>query len=200
MKSIKNVDDFFKKSSKWQSALLQLRQIIKALPLEETLKWGGPVYTFNSKNIVGLAGFKNHIGIWFFQGVFLKDKTKKLTNAQKGTTKALRQWRFESETDLLIEKDLIKAYILEAIENEKKGKRIKPIRNLTFEIPELFQEVLNKNAALKQAYETLTPGRQKEYAVYIGEAKKEVTSLARIEKSSPLILAGKGLYDKYKNC
>jgi uncharacterized protein YdeI (YjbR/CyaY-like superfamily) len=200
MKSFKNADEFFKKKGKWQSALAELRSILADFPLEETVKWGAPIYTVNGKNVVGLAGFKNHFALWFFQGVFLKDKSQKLVNAQEGTTKALRQWRFETEEEMLSEKAIIKAYILEAIDNEKKGKRIKPTKNLSFEIPKIFQEALDKNTDLKKAYESLTPGRQKEYALHIGEAKREATALSRIEKSMPLILSGKGLYDKYKNC
>jgi len=200
MKSYKNADVFFKKEGKWQSALAELRSILADLPLEETVKWGAPIYTVNGKNVVGLAGFKNHFALWFFQGVFLKDKDKKLVNAQEGTTKALRQWRFETEEEMLSEKAIIKVYVLEAIENEKQGKRIKPTKNLSFEMPRIFQEALDKNTDLKKAYEALTPGRKKEYALHIGEAKREMTALSRIEKSMPLILSGKGLYDKYKNC
>jgi len=200
MKSFKSADAFFEKERKWQSALAQLRSILKDLPLEETVKWGAPIYTSQGKNVVGLAGFKNHFAIWFFQGVFLKDKDKKLVNAQEGTTKALRQWRFEDEEDLSSEKAIIKAYVLEAIENEKQGKRIKPTKNINFEIPKIFQKALDKSTELKKAYESLTPGRQKDYALYIGDAKREATALSRIEKSIPLILSGKGMYDKYKNC
>jgi len=200
MKKGLNIDTFFEKESPWQSALLQLREILKSLPLEETLKWGAPVYTVKGKNIVGLGRFKNHFGLWFFQGVFLKDSSKKLLNAQEGTTKALRQWRFKSEADMTTEKDLIKAYIREAIDNANQGKFIKPVKSLSFEIPPLFKKVLDENPELKKAYNLLTRGRQKEYAVYIGEAKREATVLSRIEKSTQLILSGKGLYDKYKNC
>jgi len=200
MKKGLNIDTFFEKESPWQSALLQLREILKSLPLEETLKWGAPVYTVKGKNIVGLGRFKNHFGLWFFQGVFLKDVAKKLVNAQEGTTKALRQWRFESEAEIMTEKDLIKAYVQEAIDNAKQGKFIKPTKNLSFKIPPLFKKVLEENTALKKAYESLTPGRQKEYVLHIAEAKREATVLSRIEKSIPLILSGKELFDKYKKC
>jgi uncharacterized protein YdeI (YjbR/CyaY-like superfamily) len=46
----------------------------------------------------------------------------------------------------------------------------------------------------------LTPGKQREYAEYITEAKKDETKLKRIEKIIPMIKAGIGLNDKYKNC
>ncbi len=52
--------------------------------------------------------------------------------------------------------------------------------------------------SLKSAFEKLTPGKQKEYNLYIDEAKQEKTKISRIEKIKPLILEGKGLHDKYK--
>jgi len=185
VKSLKTVDTFFKKEGKWQSALVQLRTILTDLPLEETLKWGTPTYTVNDKNIVGFASFKNHFGLWFFQGVFLKDTAKKLINAQEGTTKALRQWHFETEDEMLSDKEIIKTYVLEAIENEKQGKRIKPTKNLNFEILPLFNKVLVENIDLKKAFKSLSLGRRKEYVLYIGEAKREATALSRIEKKYP---------------
>ena len=65
------------------------------------------------KNVIGIGACKSYSGIWFLNGVFLKDKQKKLINAQDGVTKALRQWRFSSVDE--IEPELIKAYIDEAI-------------------------------------------------------------------------------------
>ena len=56
--------------------------------------------------MIGIGACKSYSGIWFFNGVFLKDKQKKLINAQEGVTKALRQWRFSSVDE--IEPELIK--------------------------------------------------------------------------------------------
>ena len=61
------------------------------------------------KNVAGLAGFKSYFGIWFFNGVFLKDEQGILISAQDGKTKSLRQWRFYSIDD--IEEKLISSLI-----------------------------------------------------------------------------------------
>ena len=66
--------------------------------------------------MIGIGACNSYSGIWFLNGVFLKDKQKKLINAQEGVTKALRQWRFSSVDE--IEPELIKAYIHEAINNQ----------------------------------------------------------------------------------
>lgn len=82
------VDEYIAHKSDWSEELKQLRSIMLSTGMEETVKWGGPVYTVNEKNVCGLAGFKNHCGIWFFNGVFLKDTQSLLVNAQE-STKAL---------------------------------------------------------------------------------------------------------------
>ena len=84
---------WLEKHQQWQAHLTKLRDILLSTELTETVKWGSPTYTLEGKNVISLAAFKNHCGLWFHQGVFLKDAGKKLVNAQDGKTKALRQWR-----------------------------------------------------------------------------------------------------------
>ena len=65
-------------------------------------------------------------------------------------------------------------------------------------MPALLTEALNKNKKLKAAFEHLTPGRKKEYILYLEEAKQEATKIKRLEKITPMILDGHGLNDRYK--
>lgn len=193
------VTEYIEKKSNWKESLEVLRETMLALPVVETIKWGAPTYTFEGKNIVGMAAFKNYCGLWFFQGALLKDTQKVLMNAQEGKTKAMLQWRFSSIEE--INSELIKEYVLEAIENQKQGKEIKPQRNKKpLIIPELLQKELDSNSALKDNFESFTLSKKREYADYISEAKREATKQSRLEKIIPIILEGKGLYDKYKNC
>ena len=64
-----------------------LESILSKMPLQKTIKWGTPVYTFNNQNVIGVSGFKSYVGLWFYKGVFLTDKKKLLINAQEGITK-----------------------------------------------------------------------------------------------------------------
>ena len=108
MQSEKTVDDFLAKQTRWKEALIKLREILLSTELNENIKWGTPVYDLNGKNVVGLGAFKSYVGLWFFQGAFLKDAKKMLVNAQDGKTKAQRQLRFASEEE--IDYALVKAY------------------------------------------------------------------------------------------
>ncbi|WP_074405963.1 MULTISPECIES: YdeI/OmpD-associated family protein [Aquimarina] len=196
MQKNKSVEEFISKNQEWKEALEILRSILLTTEMKETIKWGVPVYTVNDKNVIGIGAFKSYVGIWFYQGVFLEDKAKKLLNAQEGKTKGLRQWRFNAVED--IDKDLALHYIKEAIQNQKEGKEIKPERSKTIKIPSELLMALDANNNLKKSFEQLTPFKQREYSEYIAAAKREATRITRLEKISPMILDGIGLNDKYR--
>ena len=200
MKKATSVEDYIETNERWSEALSLLRSVVLKTELEETLKWSIPTYTFQGKNVCGIGAFKEHFGIWFFNGVFLKDEHQLLRNAQEGKTKAMRQLNFKAIEE--VDAAIVLSYVKEAIENQKAGKEIKPERKKKddVELPVELQEVLDSNSDLKSAFERLTPYKQREYAEHIGSAKREATRLSRLEKSIPMILQGKGLHDKYRNC
>ncbi len=188
--------DIIAEMKPWVEEVMLLREIILSTGLKEEIKWGGPIYTLNGKNVLAIGGFKNYATIWFHQGVFLSDPGKVLVNAGEGRTRGLRQWRFSSMKE--IKPALVKKYVLEAIKNAKAGKEIKPEKKAPLALPAEFVTAFKKNKVLKSAFETLTPGKQREYIEYILETKTEETRLRRVQKSIPIILSGHGLNDKYK--
>ena len=201
MEAKSKVDAYLIKHEKFNKGLTLIRKILINAGQEETVKWGMPTYTIKGKNVTGIGAFKNHFGIWFFQGGLLKDAHKKLINAQEGKTAAMRQWQFETNEDAVENDKLIVAYVNEAIQNEKAGKRIKskkPIKKAPSKMPNLMEELFSKNHELESAFRELTPGKQKEYIEYIVEAKREATKVSRLEKIKTMIEKGLGLNDRYK--
>ena len=191
------IDTYFSRESPFSKGLLRLRKILNNSVLEEDYKWNFPTYTLDGKNIVALGHFKNHFGIWFFQGVFLKDTRGLLRNAQEGKTKAMRAMNYTAIDQ--IDEDIFLEYVDEAIANAVAGKEVKPDRSpKTVTIPDEMLHAFAKAGSLKAAFEALTPGRQREYCEHVGGAKQEATRLRRLEKCTPMILEGVGLNDKYK--
>ena len=190
-----NVIDIIAEMEPWVEELMLLREIILSTGLKEEIKWGGPIYTLDGKNVLAIGGFKNFATIWFHQGVFLSDPANVLINANEGNTRGLRQWRFTSMKE--IKPALVKKYVQEAIKNAKEGKESKPEKKAPLAFPDVFAKAMKKDKALKTAFEKLTPGKQREYIEYITEAKQEETRMRRIEKSVPIILSGRGLNEKY---
>lgn len=194
----RTADEFFKKAPQWRSELNTVREVLKATGLTEEVKWGAPCYTLDGVNVVGLGAFKSYFGLWFFQGALLKDERKVLVNAQEERTKAQRQWRMTSAAD--IDEKLIGRYVKEAASIAKSGRSIAKSPPKRLVMPAELQKTLAENKKAAAAFKMLTPGRQREFADYISSAKQPETKSKRISKILPMILAGAGLNDKYRNC
>ncbi len=196
MKSASSVDDYIADAGAWQGELERLREILLSTELEEEVKWGGPCYTYDGKNVVGMAGFKSYFGLWFHQGALLKDEKKVLINAQEGKTKALRQWRMQTGKD--IKPAIIRSYVREAIKLAREGKQIAPARNKPSVVPVELKKAFRAHRSASEKFKKLHSGLQREYTEYIADAKREDTKLRRIGKILPMIRKGIGLHDKYR--
>ena len=88
----------------------------------------------------------------------------------------------------------------EAIENQKKGLKLIPVKKVKVEtnIPDSLNEVFNKHPKTKEAFIALSPYKQRDYIEYIATAKQEKTKLIRLKKIIPMINSGIGLNDKYR--
>jgi uncharacterized protein YdeI (YjbR/CyaY-like superfamily) len=188
------VDWFFSKTQKWQEEYDRLRMIVLACGLTEELKWGCPCYTFQKKNIVLIHGFKEYCALLVFKGVLLKDPRNILIQQTKNVQVA-RQIRFTNVREIVKLEPTLKAYIKEAIELEKIGVKVKLKKTAEYAIPEEFQQKLDEMPALKTAFETLTPGRQRAYIFHFSQPKQSKTRESRVEKYMLQILDGKGLDD-----
>lgn len=183
------------KTNQWEEEIEFLKTILLKTELVETNKWGGIVYTWNNRNIIGIGGFKNYFTIWFYNGVFLPDEKNVLINANEGVTKGLRQWRFTSKKE--VEEKLVLHYVKLAIENEKKGLSIKSGKK-EVKPSDFFLSKLEENKELKAKFDAFSPYKQKEFIEYVDTAKQEKTKLDRFEKIKPMLLENIGLNDKYR--
>jgi uncharacterized protein YdeI (YjbR/CyaY-like superfamily) len=189
------VDFYFSKAKKWQEEFEKLRTIILDCGVTEQLKWGCPCYTFEKTNIVLIHGFKEYCALLFFKGALLND-AKGILVQQTKNVQAARQIRFTNVREIVKLKPILKAYIYEAIEVEKAGLKVNLKKTKEFDIPEEFQNKLNKTPALKKAFNALTPGRQRAYLLYFSQPRQSKTREARVAKCVQQILNGKGLNDK----
>ncbi|MBD8348530.1 YdeI/OmpD-associated family protein [Dysgonomonas sp. HGC4] len=188
------VDIFLSEATKWQAEFEKLRTIILDCHLTEELKWGKPCYLFENRNIVLIHGFKEYCAILFFKGSLLKDPNNILVQ-QTENVQAARQVRFTNIQEIVNIEPILKAYIYEAIDIEKSGLEVNFKKNTEFKIPEEFQKKLDEIPALKTAFESLSPGRQRAYILYFSAPKQIKTRELRVEKYTQQILYGKGLND-----
>lgn len=129
----------------------------------------------------------------FFKGALLKDAAGILSKPGENT-QAGRVIRFTNGREIVELENILKTYIYEAVEVEKAGLKVEFKKNPE-PIPEEFQNKLNEISALKTAFSTLTPGRQRGYILYFSQPKQSKTRESRVEKYMEKIISGKGLND-----
>lgn len=188
------VDAYISKAGKWSKAVEKLRAIVLDCRLTEVLKWGVPCYTYQNSNIVLIHVFKEYCALLFFKGALLNDNAGILIR-QTENVQAGRQIRFTNVKEIIELEPVIKTYIYEAVEIEKAGLKVNFKKTAEYSVPDEFQIVIDKSSALKTAFYSLTPGRQRAYLLYFSAPKQSKTRSARIEKCTQQILNGKGLND-----
>ncbi|WP_214073145.1 DUF1801 domain-containing protein [Mucilaginibacter sp. dw_454] len=185
------VDFYFNKAKQWQDEIEKLRIMVLDCGLNEELKWGCPCYTSEGRNIVLIHTFKEYCALLFFKGALLNNEAGLLIQ-QTENVQVGRQIRFTDLRQIIDHEQLIKAYIAEAIQVEKLGLKVELKKTDEFEMVGEFKYKLDHIPALKEAFEALTPGRQRGYLLHFAQAKQAKTREARIEKYMPQIMAGKG--------
>ena len=188
------LDGFFLDAKQWSEEFTALRKIVLDCGLEETRKWGQACYTYNERNIVLIHGFKEYCALLFFKGAIMADPEGILIQ-QTENVQSARQLRFTSAKEITKMRAIVKAYVHQAIEVERSGMKVKLKPTTQFSMPEEFEIILKKKPKLKEAFQELTPGRQRGYLLHFSSAKQAATREARIEKCIPMIMEGKGLND-----
>ena len=196
MKRAKSVEQYIADADNWQNELGKLRDILCSTKLEEGVKWGAPCYMHDGKNVVGIGAFKSYFGLWFYQGALLSDKKGVLINAQEGKTKALRQWRMIKTS--YIKPSVIRIYVKEAVGLAAEGRAIGVDRAKPVVVPTELKKGLRTNKKAAANFKGMRLGLRREYADYISDAKRDETKQRRIVKILPMIGAGVGLNDKYR--
>jgi uncharacterized protein YdeI (YjbR/CyaY-like superfamily) len=187
-----NVDQFMQSADKWRAEMTYLRSILLDCLMIETYKWKTPVYMVGKKNVIAISSLKEHCALNFFNGALLQDEEGLLIKPGEHTQ--LGRWmKFDSMEQILAKEDLIKAYILEAIEVEKLGLALEKPVEIPF--PEELVTIFDMKPALKAAFEKLTPGRQRAYLRFFSDGKQSETRTLRIEKNEKYILKGIGITD-----
>lgn len=186
---------FFEKAGPWQEAYGKLRRILLGCGLDEELKWGVPCYTHRGANIVLIHGFKEYCALLFHKGALLQDSEGILVQ-QTEHVQSSRQVRFTDASQIDPLEPCLRAYVHAAIEVETAGLKVRYRKTDEFDMPEELEEALDEDPELKEAFNSLTPGRQRGYLLHIGKAKQAKTRKSRIEKCRSKIFMGKGYNER----
>jgi uncharacterized protein YdeI (YjbR/CyaY-like superfamily) len=184
-------------STRWNTELSALRELVLASGLTETLKWEEPCYTYDSANVLIIHGFKDYCALLFFKGVLMQDPQGILIQ-QTEHVQAGRQIRITTLAEIQNQQAIIMQYLQEAIAVEQSGKKITYKKTDEYDIPDELQDAFSMNPGFREAFQALTPGRQRGYLLYFSGAKQSKTREERIEKAMDAIFDGLGIHDEYR--
>jgi len=188
------VDGYIRKNKAWEAVLSKLRDIALDAGLTEEVKWRTPCYTLDGGHVLIIGAGSDHCVFTFVKGALLKDAQGILVRVGPNT-QAARLIRFRGIDEVVAVEATLRDYVQEAMAVEKSGLKFEYKKTSDFPVPEEFSARLQEMPALKSAFESLTPGRQRGYLLYFNGAKLSKTRAARVEKCMPRILEGKGLDD-----
>lgn len=188
------VDDYYDGLETWQDELRELRRIVLDLGLTEALKWRQPCYADNGSNVLILSCFKDAATVNFFKGSLLSDPAKVLVVPGENTVGG-RFMRFTSVADIRKHEARIRAYVAEAVENERAGKTVDRSKRKELDNPEEMDAIFNDDPAFATAWDALTPGRQRGFLLQFTAAKRSATRTSRVLAARERVMAGKGPND-----
>lgn len=175
----------------WQDERRRLRDILLDSGLEERVKWGKLCYAWQGSNVAIIYGMKNSCAVGFFKGSLLKDEDGLLVQPGKHS-QAMRRLHFESPEEIEDGEDTIRRFIDKAIQAEKDGLEVAFTEKDNLDYPDELQDALDDDPELAEAFEELTPGRQRGWVLHFSDAKQSETRARRIEKAHSKIIGGKG--------
>lgn len=187
------VDAYITRSESWPAEMSALRPVLLSRGLVEEIKWGKPCYGKGGHNIAIMQEMKDFLALMFFKGALFDDPHGVLEE-QGPNSRSARRIRFTSVDDVNRLTEAVQLCVDEAITVEEAGLEVGPTPEL--QLVEELQVRLDEDPQLRAAFESLTPGRQREYNLHFSDAKQAKTRAARVDKAAPRILDGKSLRDR----
>lgn len=193
MEDFPDVDAYLEASEQWPQEIRALRPLLLAAGLDEEIKWGKPCYSHDDANIAIVQEFSDNLALMFFKGILLDDSAEVLEEVGPNSH-AARRMTFTSVEDVETHANVVTAYVGEAIAVEDAGTEVPP--RPEHELAPELAERLAQDPELAEAFDELTPGRQRGYHLHVSGAKQSSTRKRRVDRIVPRILEGKGLRDR----
>lgn len=176
-----------------------LRALVHATcpQVSDEIKWGIPHFVYKGENLCVFAAYSKHCSFSFAKDSLMADARLK-SNAALPAAKRF-MGKLTSAADLPRDGELA-AWIGEAMSLNEGGIKLAPRqseRPKVVAVPSAFAEALAANPATKAIFEAKPPSFQKEYNIWIGDAKTDATRSKRIDEALAWITEGKGRFWKY---
>ena len=178
----------------WIDGLNNLRRICLDIGLSETVKWAHPCYLHAGRNIARFGAFRGDFRLNFMNPGLVSD-TEGVLEPQGPNSATPGTIRFTAVGQVGEMEPVIRAYLRQLMDHAEAGTKPPKVER-EIDVPDELIEALDADPELAEAFQALTPGRQKSYLFNLNQVKQSATRVARIEKFRGKIIAGKGALER----
>jgi uncharacterized protein YdeI (YjbR/CyaY-like superfamily) len=179
---------------KWSAGLKELRRLCLKAGLVETVKWGHPCYELAGRNIAIFGAGREDFRLSFMNAALMKDAEGVLEKPGPNS-RTPDTIRFAANAHVTKMAPIILTYLKEAIGYAELGLKAPKVEQ-ELELPEELVDAMDADPELAEAFQSLTPGRQRSYVIALSSAKTSATRASRIAKFRSKIMAGKGAMER----
>ena len=198
MKPDPRVDAYIAARAEFARPILEhLRAAVHAAcpEAEETIKWGMPHFLYQGQILAGMAAFKAHatFGFWRAKEVVGETGAERQAMGQFG-----RITKMEDLPEPAVLGELIRRAMAlgDAGSKPVRGKSAKP----PVEVPADLRCALDACPAAAATFDGFPESCRREYADWVGSAKREETRAKRVVQAVEWMAQGKRRNWKYENC
>ena len=190
------IDAYIAASAAFARPVLEhLRGVVHAScpEVEEGIKWRMPFFSYRGAPLCMMAAFKQHCGFGFWLGRQVVGSDAPDGMGQFGKIVSLK--------DLPPDKQLA-AYLKKAMALNEAGVRLSRPKAASKPAPTVPEDLatllaLKKHAAARRCYDGFSASAQREYVVWINDAKTDATRQKRLASTLAWLAEGKPRHWKY---
>jgi uncharacterized protein YdeI (YjbR/CyaY-like superfamily) len=192
------VNAYIAKSQDFAKPILtHIRDLVHSVcpDVEERIQWGAPHFYYKGQTLCGMAGFKEHAALNFWQASRIEGLGPGSGGASAGSVGKLTSRRD------LPSRAVMAGYIWAAMKLNDDGvtvKRPKSAPKPEAKVPRELAAALAQNKKAKAALENFPPGQRREYCEWIDEAKREETKAERVTQAVEWMEEGKSRNWQYR--
>jgi uncharacterized protein YdeI (YjbR/CyaY-like superfamily) len=194
------IDAYIARSAEFAKPILEhIRTLIHEVcpQVEETIKWGMPVFEHAGGILCSMAAFKTHASFGFWKHSLVVGDTQE----DREGMGSFGKW---TSIDDLPPKRRLLAYLKKAVDLNERGVKPTGLRKAAPkplpETPDDFVKALRGNADARRTFDAFAPSYRREYLEWILDAKREQTRARRIAQAVEWLAEGKSRNWKYENC
>lgn len=196
------IDHYISRSELFaQPILIHVRNLVHTCcpEVEETIKWSFPHFVYNGANLLSMAAFKRHCSVIFWLADQMDDPHGILQKV--GQRSGMGNLGKITSLEELPTDDVLIAYINHAMQLNDMGVKQKRTDKTDavapLQVPDTLAAAIAGSQAALSTWERLPRSAQKDYILWIEEAKTETTRTRRIDTAIEWLEEGKQRNWKY---